>query len=203
MIPERLKSIWHDPVWSKVIAQGILGAISVLFAATGWHLYRYRNGGTPLWVSAVLVGIIFALGLSLVFALRYRRLPIKGDGLPVDGLLAPLQVEALRLAKELNDLLKANPFPKRTDYGYNRNRESWDAGADRRHAFQEARNSVEQKVRAKYAMSFQAKTIDLYHRLVTEADADDYALETLAKGEGRPEDIANLSRRVEKSCVHA
>jgi hypothetical protein len=40
MIPERLKSIWHDPVWSKVIAQGILGAISVLFAATGWLLYR-------------------------------------------------------------------------------------------------------------------------------------------------------------------
>lgn len=76
MIPEWMKPIWCDPVWSKVIAQGILRAASIFAAvlvAAGLLLYHYRNGGTPLWVSAVLVGIILALGLSLALALLSRR----------------------------------------------------------------------------------------------------------------------------------
>jgi hypothetical protein len=197
MIPAWLKSIWHDPVGSKVIAQGILyvvqGLVVLIVAAAGWLLYHYRNGGTPLWVSVVLVVIIVALGLSLFFALRYRRT----STLPIDGLLTPLQIETLQLAKELNDLLKTNPLPKKTDYGYKLKLQRWDVGS-RIQAFGEARNSVEQKLRAKYAMSFQPKTITLYHRLVTEAAVDDYNLETLAKGEGRAEDIANLVAALRK-----
>jgi hypothetical protein len=47
-------------------------------------------------------------------------------------------------------------------------------------------------------MSFQSKTIALYHRLVTEGNIDDYNIESLAKGEGRPEDIENLVTALRK-----
>jgi hypothetical protein len=79
MIPEWLKRVWSDPVWSKVIAQGILSAASIAAAAlvaAGLLFYHYRNGGTPLWVSVVLV--------------RCVRISNSGGDCSVPRILAPL-----------------------------------------------------------------------------------------------------------------
>jgi hypothetical protein len=145
-----MKLVWNDPVWSKVIAQEILRATSVLAAAlvaAGLLLYHYRNGGTPLWVSVGLVGIILVLGLSLALVLLSRRTSTKRDKLPIDGLLTSLQIETLQLARDLSDLLKNNPLPKKTAYGFNLKRQIWDVDNphDRILAFGEARNIAEQK----------------------------------------------------------
>jgi hypothetical protein len=107
------------------------------------------------------------------------------------AMFSPLQIETLQLAKELNGLLKAYPLPKKTDYGYNRKRQSFET-EDQIHAWGDARSAIEQKVRAKYALDFRSKATQLYHRLVTKANIDDRNLEALVKGEAKTEEIENL-----------
>jgi hypothetical protein len=62
VIPEWMKSVWRDPVLSKVIAAGILGG-------AGWLIVHYGNRSAPVWVLVLSVCLIS----MLTYALLRRR----------------------------------------------------------------------------------------------------------------------------------
>ena len=118
-------------------------------------------------------------------------------GIQCENLFSPLQMEILQLAKDLTNLLKASPLPKKTDYGYNPQRQKFGT-TDQIHAWGDANFAAEQKIRAQYALRFQSKAVALYHQLVVEASIDDRNLEALAKGECKTGDIENLVAALRK-----
>jgi hypothetical protein len=69
-MPKWIKRLWNDPVWSKVIAAGILGIPGAI---------HYRNiiWPTPLWVLALLVGLVLALTYAAI--LRPRLAAISSE----------------------------------------------------------------------------------------------------------------------------
>jgi hypothetical protein len=58
--------IWNDPVWSKVIAAGIIailgviGGIISLYRGPAYHFLGYP---TPLWLGLIFVAVAFAVGI--------------------------------------------------------------------------------------------------------------------------------------------
>jgi hypothetical protein len=107
VIPEWLKSIWRDPVWSKVIAQGIIRAVTIIaggLAAASWLIFHYRGVllnalPVPLWLLLLLVISLIGLALGLAYALLWRK---RGE----PRLFSSLQVEAFQLAKELRGFMQ-------------------------------------------------------------------------------------------------
>ena len=107
MIPNWLKTIWRDPVWSKVIAQGILRSAGILGAtllAAGWLIFHYWSRlliswPVPLWLLLLLVLLVIGLALGLACTLLWRK-----GGEP--RLSSSLRSEAFQLAKELRGFLQ-------------------------------------------------------------------------------------------------
>ncbi len=68
---EKLKKVWHDPVWSKVIATGIAGGIVALWAISSGSGSRFWGLVVPLWLVVVIsVGAFIVSILILSKLLR-------------------------------------------------------------------------------------------------------------------------------------
>jgi len=109
----------------------------------------------------------------------------------VSSLFSPLQTETLNLIRGLSALLRSYPVPQKADFGFNKKEQRF-GSTDQIAAWGNAKWAMEEKLRAKYALDFQLKATTLYHRLVTETGINDRNLESLAKGEGKTEDILSL-----------
>jgi len=87
-MPAWIKSLWHDPVWSKVIAATILGLFALVFTHLGWW-----SAITPIWSSlwstSVPLGALLLTALSLALAIvqLYR--------------LRSVQLETLRVVQDV------------------------------------------------------------------------------------------------------
>jgi len=77
----RIRKLWHDPVWSKVIAYGILfiaGAIGAYFSKSIGLFTDIANNKTtiPNWLIAVLFFLLFACCFAWLFLLfKFRNFP--------------------------------------------------------------------------------------------------------------------------------
>ncbi len=72
---ESWKKIWHDPVWSKVIAWSITGILTTLAALLTWH---FRSVSCPEKIAIPI--ILSALAVSAVLGLYYTRSKVSGSG---------------------------------------------------------------------------------------------------------------------------
>ena len=105
-----LKRIWNDPVWSKVIAAGILALLATIWAGVHFDwwptlLSAYR---VPLWLLVLLIALFF---LSLILALRKqhrfgeaRKPPLSQ---PVPQIRILLKNAAMHM--DIHNLLAQNP----------------------------------------------------------------------------------------------
>ncbi len=63
-----LKQIWHDPVWSKVIAAVILAALAAIWAAVhfSWWQRLLSSYPIPLWLLVLLIALtLFSFAVLL------------------------------------------------------------------------------------------------------------------------------------------
>lgn len=204
-----MKAFLSNKLWdfSKGTALNAVTALAfVVFSIYLGATSRQVVKGNVLAIMGTYTVIIGVFLIGNVF--RTANLVYREDQAEIERLnkqlstFTALQLEVLQTAKELSDLLKSNPYHPKTAYGYNRGRKSWEGSFGSRQEYGEECNSVAQKVRAKYAESFQPKAIALYHRLVTEESIDDHDhnLESLVKGEGGREEIEDLVDLLRKTA---
>jgi hypothetical protein len=111
-------------------------------------------------------------------------------GHKVDGLFAPLQVDALMVAKDIALMLKALPIPPNTDFGFDEQTQKFRT-PEQVHAWFDAKGQVEQRLRARYALNFHDKTMKIYHQFV-EAGIEDGRFGTLADTARTSEEFTKL-----------
>lgn len=86
----RLKKIWSDPVWSKVISTGVLAFISgILYLFTVWWptvgQWFFLERKTPNWLLALLcLLLLFSIFICFIFKFRYDREKINTNTVALD-----------------------------------------------------------------------------------------------------------------------
>jgi hypothetical protein len=99
--PQWAKGIWHDPVWSKVIAAGI---ILVIGSIAGWLSFHYRNGlltrAVPLWSLLLATFLLICLALSLAFTLCRREFDERGGRTVLEPITWHSEYGAVRLRRD-------------------------------------------------------------------------------------------------------
>ena len=96
-------------------------------------------------------------------------LPATPSAVSDEGLLTPLQMDALRLAKSIDTLLEELPVPQKTDFGYStdRHRPGF-ATVEEVHVWGNAARVVNEKLRARYALDLQATAKNVHLRFVAD-----------------------------------
>jgi len=108
-----------------------------------------------------------------------------------DGVFSQIQVDAFRLARDIRTFLAEFPVPKKTDYAaYDAKREVF-ASTNDVHIWADAKRVVDDKLRARYVLTFQARTTAIYHRFV-EAGLTDRHLGVLADTARKEEDFVDM-----------
>jgi hypothetical protein len=68
--------IWHDPVWSKVIAAGILAAIAWTGTHFNWWSFflAFLSASTlPNWAVIVLLVLLVLLAIRFILSVKSRK----------------------------------------------------------------------------------------------------------------------------------